>query len=401
MSAFPSLGGTDQVLITEELRRRPARRPDHAAELQAMNELALALVDCDDPEALYRKFAEIALNLCRAGSAGVSLLEVAESGAVFRWVALAGRFALYVGGQTPRHFSPCGLCIDDGGTILLALPGRLFPYLDEVEPPILEGLIVPLFATEGVPLGTIWIVMHDRSRQLDAEDARVLEGLGRFLGIAARKIGLLKERQLLLQELAHRNKNSLQMIIGLLRLQRRQAEDAVARATLDTAIGRIEALIHAQLHNPADGRQGTTWLGPVLHEMCQDLRHAVGASEVDFEVSISEEPELTAEQVSLLSLMLNELLTNALKHAFVGRAHGRVRIGMRMNEHGALVLSVGDDGVPFSDPVDVLRARSTGFSLIEALATQLQGRVAYPSDGSKTFNILIPVKRNGAADAPS
>jgi len=362
-----------------------------------MNELALALADCDDPASLYQQFAELAVKLCDAGSAGISLLEVAETGTIFRWVALAGQFAPHIGGQTPRDFSPCGLCLDRGQTVLLAWPGRYFTYFNDVEPPIVEGLIVPLYAARGEPLGTIWIVMHDETRQCDAEDARILENLGRFLGIAAQKIGLLKERELLLHELAHRNKNNLQMIISLLRLQRRQTAHPIAQEALDTALTRIEALIHAQL--PGTGRKDATSLGPMVREMCDGLRQALDAAHVEFDISISEEPRLASEQVSILALVLSELVTNALKHAFVERPHGRIRIGLRVNEHDALVLTVGDDGVPFSQPIDELRTRSIGLGLIEAFATQLHGRVAYPADGSKTFSVLIPIKSDGAVSS--
>ena len=63
---------------------------------------------------------------------------------VFRWDALAGAFAPYVGGTTPRRFSPCGLCLDRDATILVSRPARVFRYFEAAEPEIVEGLIVPV-----------------------------------------------------------------------------------------------------------------------------------------------------------------------------------------------------------------------------------------------------------------
>ena len=78
----------DKLLITEALHRRLARPRDLAREIQAMNDLACGMVR--QPDALQRRFVELALDLCRAGSAGISMLEEGERGeSLFRWTALA------------------------------------------------------------------------------------------------------------------------------------------------------------------------------------------------------------------------------------------------------------------------------------------------------------------------
>src|SRR5579872_4732712 len=127
----------DDVIITPELARRPSRRPQHAAEKRALVDLAQAMADA--PETLARRLVEAALKLCRAGSAGLSLLETGTDGEVFRWAALAGEYAPHVGGTTPRDFSPCGACLDRGSAQLYSYPARYFTYLHDVEPPIVEG----------------------------------------------------------------------------------------------------------------------------------------------------------------------------------------------------------------------------------------------------------------------
>jgi GAF domain-containing protein len=81
-----------------------------------------------------------------------------------------------VGGHTPKNFSPCGLCLQHREPILISRPGRVFTYFNAVEPPIVEGLIVPIsYADED--LGTLWIVAHGEERKFDREDVRVMRNL--------------------------------------------------------------------------------------------------------------------------------------------------------------------------------------------------------------------------------
>ena len=161
----------DELLITEALYNRPAQRRDLAREIEAINDLARDMVR--QPDALQRRFVELALDLCRAGSAGISMLEEGQHGqTLFRWTALAGEFAPYLGGTTPRHFSPCGLCLDRDTAILVSRPARGFEYFNDASAPIIEGLVLPLHDADGRPVGTIWIVAHDEERQFDANDLR-------------------------------------------------------------------------------------------------------------------------------------------------------------------------------------------------------------------------------------
>jgi signal transduction histidine kinase/CheY-like chemotaxis protein len=175
----------NELLITEALNQRAARPRDLSREITAINDLARGMVR--QPKALQRRFVELALDLCRAGSAGISMLEDGSAGEqLFRWTALAGQFGPYVGGTTPRHFSPCGLCLDRHEVILLARPARLFEYFNEVSAAIVEGLILPLHDAEGRPVGTIWIVAHDEERKFDATDVAILEQIAGFFALATR-----------------------------------------------------------------------------------------------------------------------------------------------------------------------------------------------------------------------
>jgi two-component sensor histidine kinase/PAS domain-containing protein len=163
------------ILMTSELATRPRKPANLAAEVAAFCELSALLAI--DAQRTLKRFLELAIILCDAGSAGISLLDTDAAGkSVFRWDTLAGPLAVHLNDTTPRYFSPCGLCLDAGRTILVDRPTRAFDYFSSAVKPLMEALIVPLYDTGGLALGTIWIVCHDANR-FDAEDARVMEQL--------------------------------------------------------------------------------------------------------------------------------------------------------------------------------------------------------------------------------
>jgi transcriptional regulator with GAF, ATPase, and Fis domain len=98
---------------------------------------------------------------------------------IFRWYAVAGAYAPYLWGTTPREFSPCGTVLDKNTVILMSRLHLHFTYFAQVEPRTEEVLLVP-FYVGGKAVGTIWVVAHDQSLQFDAEDARVVGTLGEF-----------------------------------------------------------------------------------------------------------------------------------------------------------------------------------------------------------------------------
>jgi PAS domain S-box-containing protein len=179
----------NDVLMTEELSRRSPRPPDWRSEAQVMQTLARQMAN--DSETMLQSLVDIAVELCQAGTAGVSLLETTPDGAeIFRWTVLAGTLSQYVGGTSPRNFSPCGVCLDRGTPQLFSHPERYFTYFQEANTPIVEGLVLPLMAAHYV-FGTIWILSHDERRHFDREDVRIMMSLADFMATAL----LLDRRQ--------------------------------------------------------------------------------------------------------------------------------------------------------------------------------------------------------------
>ena len=169
----------ESVFSTAELRRRPSRAPDYAAENRAL--VALAQEMAVSPNNILQKLVETALTLCRAHSAGISMLD--DERKRFRWIAIAGRWGDHLGGGAPRHFSPSGTVLDRGVPLLVSHPERHFGYLATVTPLIDEGLLIP-FHLGSDAVATIWVVAHEDSCRFDMEDLRLMTDLGNLAAAA-------------------------------------------------------------------------------------------------------------------------------------------------------------------------------------------------------------------------
>jgi two-component system cell cycle sensor histidine kinase/response regulator CckA len=217
----------EQVLCTPLLSSRGARSPRQRDETAALGKLIRQLAR--NPRDLLQTLVEEAMAHCGAGSAGVSLLEPQPDGTtLFRWVALAGEYAPFVGGTTPRDFSPCGVCLDENRPILLSYPARCFTYFQNIPFEIVEALVLPLRTDEEV-LGTIWILSHDPGVQFDSEDVRVMSNLADFTAAALR---LQKSTQQ--QKQAERRQA---ILLKLLQGQREGSDAAAMMYAASEAVG--------------------------------------------------------------------------------------------------------------------------------------------------------------------
>ncbi len=268
----PRGGKLADVVITTELSSRPQRQPRYESESKALR--TLAHVAANNPEKLPDTLLQLALELCRADTAGLSLLETTTAGdRIFRWTNLAGVLRDHIGEVTPREFSPCGTCLDRTSPQLFAYPERYFYYLSSANVPFVEALIVPLVEKE--PLGTIWIVSHNPAIKFDAEDVRIMTSLAEFTSSALATIRLLKaERQVRqriedqLQERTARLRKLSSRLIGAQDEERRR----IARALHDSVGQYLVALkINLDLMNNGDTPQHTSLLSECLREVGQCL----------------------------------------------------------------------------------------------------------------------------------
>lgn len=221
--------------------------------------------------------------------------------------------------------------------------------------------------------------LRDISRDREAE-ADTAERLGQ----------LLSERTLLLDEVNHRVKNSLQQIASVVRLQARSVEHADAREALNKTLDRIIAVgrVHEQLYKSGDG-VGAFEAGRYAQALARDLVESLGREDIVLETEI-EPTMLDLRQAVPLALILNELITNALKYGCPPDRPCKIRVGL--GTEGELYrLSVTDEGDGLPKDFSPKAKRGLGMRAIEALAKQIGGRleIEQPKAGA-SFAVLFP-----------
>lgn len=181
----------------------------------------------------------------------------------------------------------------------------------------------------------------------------------------------LEQKELLLGEINHRVKNSLQLASSLLQMQAGSGAPEEVRRALSEAGGRLitVARVHERLYHGAELQ--SVDLRDYLARLCDDLRESTAGGRSEIVTGI-ERLAVGADKAILVGLLVNELVTNALKHALPTGGHCEVRVECRRTAEGAL-LSVADNGRGLPEGFDVARSTSFGMRLVNAFASQLGG----------------------------
>ena len=185
----------------------------------------------------------------------------------------------------------------------------------------------------------------------------------------------VREKEALLREIHHRVKNNLQVMSSLLGLQARSVSQPLARQAFEDSQGRIHsmALIHEVLcGSPSFSRID---IADYTSQLAAYRLRAHGAGKRIRLTTNLEEAYLDLEKAVPYGIIVNEILTNALRHGFPVGREGEVRITLRQQPNGSTQLTVQDDGVGFPAGFDWLNASSLGFRLIRMLAEQLKARI--------------------------
>jgi PAS domain S-box-containing protein len=197
----------------------------------------------------------------------------------------------------------------------------------------------------------------------------------------------LQEKDLLLKELQHRVKNNLQVISSLLSLHAGHASDPKVRAAFIQSQERVHsiALVHEKLYqSPAMSR---VRFSDYARELTAHLVHSRGAELRGISWSVEESPvQLSVDACIMCGLVVNELVTNSLKHAFSQSGPGRIEVGISQHVD-PLVLCVRDDGVGLSPGVDPQRVKSLGLGLVATFASRLYAELNVERDGGTAVSL--------------
>ncbi len=203
----------------------------------------------------------------------------------------------------------------------------------------------------------------------------------------------LKEKEVLLAEIHHRVKNNLQIVQSLLDLQSSGVRDPQALEMLKESRNRINsmALIHQILYESKDFARVD--FDHVLKRLVPTLVSTYGGAPRVSVAMDTEELPLPLNAAIPAGLIVNELVSNALKHAFAGRPRGEIAVTLRRSGAGAFRLSVGDDGIGFDDGFDIAAAPSLGLKLVGLLTEQIGGSYRLSRCDPTRFDFDLPVAR--------
>lgn len=227
----------------------------------------------------------------------------------------------------------------------------------------------------------------DVTDRLRAEEERE-QFLVRLKSLNAELTRSLHEREVLLQEVHHRVKNNLQVVSSLINMQVRKLKNHTGRDALEECQTRVQAiaLIHEQLYQSKD--YARVPFSQYVRSLASMVFDTVGISQAVVRLELTlEDVSLAVDRAIPCGLILNELITNALKHGFPEGREGWVRVELSRHPEGILLLGVEDDGVGLTDRVDVERSTSLGLQLVRTLTEQLDGQLEVERTPKTAFRL--------------
>ena len=197
----------------------------------------------------------------------------------------------------------------------------------------------------------------------------------------------LREKEVLLKEVHHRVKNNLQVVSSLLGLQARLIADPTTRKQFEESQYRIQsmALLHETLYQ--SDNLARVDFSEYIRRLAEQLFRSYRSSQrVELRIDLAA-LHFHVDAAVPCGLIVNELMSNALKYAFPGTRRGEIRLELREARPGEAELVVADNGVGFPPGVDWVTARTLGLRLVRTLAEQIQGRVELDCSAGTCFRV--------------
>lgn len=238
--------------------------------------------------------------------------------------------------------------------------------------------------------------VRDRTRDLETALADLQETL-------AERDALVAQKDLLMREVNHRVKNSLHLVSSLLTLQAGSADTPAVRTHLDAAGRRVRAVsdIHSLLYR--DGNVTAIPLHDYIAALCREVEESIRNDGGDWVFDLDlDAVEVPADRAVTLGLVVNELVINAVKHAYPAASHPvdapkPIRVALKRQDGGGLTLTVADRGVGLPEGVDWTRSRSLGMKVIHALSRQAGALAVERTAPGTAFTVTVAPLPSGAA----
>jgi two-component sensor histidine kinase len=250
---------------------------------------------------------------------------------------------------------------------------------------------------EGAPFGVLEVDSRSEGK-FDEHDISFLQGAANILGMAIerqtyeqRLRDALQHQQLLMKEINHRVKNSLQLVSSMFHLQARATSDPAIVEALETARGRVNAIarVHERLYR--DSEVTTVDLVAYLADVCADLKDVTAPSEIDFEPA--DQLRVTTDRAVQIALLIVELVTNSAKHAYPEGAAGRITTRIQRASATTISVSVRDYGLGVPKDFNPEQSRGFGMTILRAFLEQSGATLTVRSmTPGAEFLVVIPLE---------
>jgi PAS domain S-box-containing protein len=243
----------------------------------------------------------------------------------------------------------------------------------------------------------IWAHILDRAYIARHDSGKACRVVGAMLDLTERKLAeerlrlSLREKEVLLKEIHHRVKNNLQIISSLVSLQAETLNDPALSGLFQDVRDRVRsmALVHERLYQSESLAQVD--FAEYTRNLLHYLWRAHGSAVQNFRLQLELQPvTLSMDTAVPCGLLLNELATNALKHAFRGHPEGEVTVTLHTSPDGSICLGVRDNGVGLPAGLDWRQSPSLGLRLVQMLAGQLNATINVMSGVGTEFLVTVP-----------
>ncbi len=251
---------------------------------------------------------------------------------------------------------------------------------------------------DGSPFGVLEVDSRSEG-EFSKHDVAFLQGAANILGMAIeqqqyqRKLkAALDRHQVLLKEVNHRVKNSLQVVSSMLHLQANSVGDPELSERLNEASSRINAVGRAYERLAYNADHENIDLTEYLREIIGDLAAVVTPSKIQFDAA--EPIQFAADRAILVGLIVNELVSNAGRYAYPGDAGGLIWVELSRADERTILVSVRDEGVGLPVDFDPAKSKRLGARLVNALSIQLEAKLTRPASSSgANFALHLPLSR--------
>lgn len=203
----------------------------------------------------------------------------------------------------------------------------------------------------------------------------------------------LKEKQVLLKEVYHRVKNNMQVIVSMLRIQKNFVKDKKAREFLTASKDRIQsmALVHEKLYRAED--LAHIDFSDYVKSLSEQLfrTYVINPDKIKLNTDIKF-ALLDINSAIPCGLIINELVSNALKYAFPDDMKGEINISLHTDQENNHVLTVSDNGIGFPGKIDFRNTKTFGLQLVNILVDQLHSTVELDREGGTSIKITFTKK---------